>query len=45
MNKDSEGENTVPDTVGEGPQYNADKRSDVVDSQDNVDDLLSSLGF
>lgn len=30
---------------GEGPQINSDKRSDVVSSQDEVDDLLSSLGF
>lgn len=30
---------------GEGPQIHADKRSDVVQNQDDVDDLLSSLGF
>lgn len=30
---------------GEGPQINADKREDVMSSQDGVDDLLSSLGF
>lgn len=30
---------------GEGPQINADKRADVVSGQDDVDDLLSSLGF
>lgn len=30
---------------GEGPQINADKREDVVSGQDDVDDLLSSLGF
>lgn len=30
---------------GEGPQIHADKREDVVSSQDDVDDLLSSLGF
>lgn len=29
----------------EGPIINADKRDDVVTSQDDVDDLLSSLGF
>lgn len=29
----------------EGPQIHADKRSDVVSGQDDVDDLLSSLGF
>jgi chemotaxis protein CheZ len=30
---------------GEGPQMNAEKRDDVVSGQDDVDDLLSSLGF
>ena len=30
---------------GEGPQIHADKREDVASSQDDVDDLLSSLGF
>ena len=30
---------------GEGPQLHADKREDVVAGQDDVDDLLSSLGF
>ncbi|TWI53902.1 chemotaxis protein CheZ [Pseudomonas duriflava] len=30
---------------GEGPQIHADKREDVVSNQDDVDDLLSSLGF
>ncbi|MFI8609094.1 protein phosphatase CheZ [Pseudomonas sp. NPDC077649] len=30
---------------GEGPQIHADKRDDVAASQDDVDDLLSSLGF
>ncbi len=29
----------------EGPQINANERSDVVSGQDDVDDLLSSLGF
>ncbi len=29
----------------EGPQIHADKRTDVVSGQDEVDDLLSSLGF
>ncbi len=29
----------------EGPQIHADKRDDVVSNQDEVDDLLSSLGF
>lgn len=31
--------------AAEGPVVNADKRSDVVKGQDDVDDLLSSLGF
>ncbi|MFT6431920.1 MAG: chemotaxis protein CheZ [Halopseudomonas sp.] len=30
---------------GEGPQIHADKKGDVVSGQDEVDDLLSSLGF
>lgn len=30
---------------GEGPQINAEAREDVVSGQDEVDDLLSSLGF
>jgi len=30
---------------GEGPQMNAEVRNDVVSGQDDVDDLLSSLGF
>jgi chemotaxis protein CheZ len=30
---------------GEGPAMHADKRDDVVQGQDDVDDLLSSLGF
>jgi chemotaxis protein CheZ len=30
---------------GEGPQMHAHKRTDVVSGQDDVDDLLSSLGF
>ncbi|VVN47922.1 Protein phosphatase CheZ [Pseudomonas fluorescens] len=30
---------------GEGPQIRADNRADVVSGQDDVDDLLSSLGF
>ena len=32
-------------TAAEGPAIHADKRSDVVSGQDDVDDLLSSLGF
>lgn len=31
--------------TGEGPQMRAAERSDVVSGQDDVDDLLSSLGF
>lgn len=30
---------------GDGPQIHADQKSNVVSSQDDVDDLLSSLGF
>ena len=30
---------------GVGPQIKADERDDVVSGQDDVDDLLSSLGF
>lgn len=33
------------DVVAEGPQINAHEREDVVSGQDDVDDLLSSLGF
>jgi chemotaxis protein CheZ len=33
------------DIKGEGPQIKAEEREDVVSSQDEVDDLLSSLGF
>ena len=33
------------DSAAEGPQINAEERSDVVSGQDDVDDLLSSLGF
>ena len=32
-------------TLGEGPQIKAAEREDVVSGQDDVDDLLSSLGF
>jgi chemotaxis protein CheZ len=30
---------------GEGPQMKKEERVDVVSGQDDVDDLLSSLGF
>lgn len=33
------------DIVAEGPQIKAGERADVVSGQDDVDDLLSSLGF
>ncbi|WP_101760496.1 protein phosphatase CheZ [Oceanicoccus sp. KOV_DT_Chl] len=33
------------DVTAEGPQINAEQRNDVVSGQDDVDDLLSSLGF
>ena len=32
-------------STAEGPIVNAEKRSDVAKNQDEVDDLLSSLGF
>lgn len=38
-------ETKKPSSRGEGPQIHADKREDVVSGQDEVDDLLSSLGF
>lgn len=43
----SEPENTeeVDPNKGEGPQINAEEKEDVAASQDDVDDLLSSLGF
>ena len=47
----TEGEPAAPKAAasrnikGEGPQIHADKRDDVVSGQDDVDDLLSSLGF
>lgn len=33
------------DIAGEGPQMKTEQREDVVSGQDDVDDLLSSLGF
>ena len=36
---------TVETEQAEGPIINADEREDVVSGQDDVDDLLSSLGF
>lgn len=43
----SEAENTeeVDPNKGEGPQINAEEKEDVAANQDDVDDLLSSLGF
>jgi len=38
-------EKDVNSTEAEGPIINPEKREDVVQSQDDVDDLLSSLGF
>lgn len=35
----------APDTLTNGPVINADGRTDVVTSQQQVDDLLASLGF
>lgn len=36
---------TADKIKAEGPQIHAEKRNDVVSGQDDVDDLLSSLGF
>ena len=38
-------ESTQKDIEAEGPIMNAEQRDDVVNGQDDVDDLLSSLGF
>ncbi len=40
-----EGEKTPEKSEPEGPQIHAEIREDVVSGQDEVDDLLSSLGF
>ncbi len=42
---ETEGERKNKTADLEGPQIHADKRIDVVHGQDEVDDLLSSLGF
>jgi chemotaxis protein CheZ len=44
-NVHQETEQQETDMQGEGPQMNAEAREDVVSGQDDVDDLLSSLGF
>lgn len=41
----AEQEAQMKNSRGEGPQIHADKREDVASNQDDVDDLLSSLGF
>ena len=41
----AQNETKVDSIAAEGPQIHADKRDDVVSGQDDVDDLLSSLGF
>ncbi len=38
-------EENIKDTVAEGPQVNQEDNPDVMSGQDDVDDLLSSLGF
>ncbi|PKF62928.1 protein phosphatase [Psychromonas sp. psych-6C06] len=40
-----ENESVKKDIEAEGPIMNAEERDDVVNGQDDVDDLLSSLGF
>jgi len=42
---DNEPEKDAKNSRAEGPQIHADTRDDVVSGQDDVDDLLSSLGF
>ena len=42
---EAEAEQQKVSSQGEGPQMHADIREDVVSGQDDVDDLLSSLGF
>ncbi|MFL0808950.1 MAG: protein phosphatase CheZ [Agarilytica sp.] len=43
---DGDAEPTITKSIeAEGPQIHADKKADVVSGQDEVDDLLSSLGF
>ncbi|MCP4320944.1 MAG: protein phosphatase CheZ [Psychromonas sp.] len=41
----SDEDSAQKDIVAEGPIMNAEERDDVVNGQDDVDDLLSSLGF
>lgn len=41
----TEQEKSKEPSRGEGPKIHADKRDDVASNQDDVDDLLSSLGF
>ena len=44
--KSDKKENNIEKTIeAEGPALHAEKREDVVNGQDDVDDLLSSLGF
>lgn len=45
LSQDEDKVKTHPDIKVEGPLPDADRRDDVVSSQDDVDDLLSSLGF
>lgn len=47
MNSDSDekAKPTLGDNLVEGPIVNSENRDDVVNDQDDVDDLLSSLGF
>tara|TARA_B110000467_G_C18315362_1_gene481100 strand:+ start:820 stop:1563 length:744 start_codon:yes stop_codon:yes gene_type:complete len=48
LSADAEQEKSLPkvgDNLVEGPIVNAQERDDVVEGQDDVDDLLSSLGF
>lgn len=45
LTADEKAKPAVDKIAAEGPAINAEKREDVVTGQDDVDDLLSSLGF
>ncbi|MDO6568415.1 protein phosphatase CheZ [Alteromonas sp. 1_MG-2023] len=45
IEKDNKVDNKADSVKAEGPIIDADQRDDVVSGQDDVDDLLSSLGF
>lgn len=45
VHEDNNKQDQLAGIAAEGPVVNAEQREDVVSSQDDVDDLLSSLGF